>query len=90
MAIIAAAAAGIPAIGFCIYGKIDALVENETGILFTAGDIPELVATLRQLAGDPTLLKKRGLNKYKRFEKNFAHEAVVDRDMQYISRLLAK
>jgi glycosyltransferase involved in cell wall biosynthesis len=54
-AIIEAAAAGLPAIGTRIYGVVDAIEENETGVLFEAGNVAQLAEAMRRLAVDGAL-----------------------------------
>lgn len=52
MVAIEAAAAGLPAVASRIYGITDAVVEGETGLLHTPGDVAAIAAALAQLVGD--------------------------------------
>jgi glycosyltransferase involved in cell wall biosynthesis len=53
--IIEAGAVGIPAIGSRIYGITDAIVENETGLLFEVGNVTDLANTMSRMASDKSL-----------------------------------
>jgi glycosyltransferase involved in cell wall biosynthesis len=58
--VIEAAAAGIPAIGSRIYGVVDAIAENESGLLFEAHNVGELQACLRVLCNERELRIRLG------------------------------
>jgi glycosyltransferase involved in cell wall biosynthesis len=58
--IIEAAAVGIPAIASRIYGITDAVVDNETGLLHTSGDIDAINNCLQNMLGSSTLRLKLG------------------------------
>lgn len=50
--VIEAAAVGIPAIGTRIYGVVDAIEENVSGVLFEARDVPGLLSAMRSMVND--------------------------------------
>ena len=58
--IIEAAAAGIPAVGSRIYGVVDAIVDNETGLLFEVRNAGELRECLSILCGNKALRDRLG------------------------------
>jgi len=58
--VIDAAAMGVPAIGSRIPGLTDSIVENETGLLFPAGDVEALVKHMSRLIESPALRQQMG------------------------------
>ena len=60
MTIIEAAACGVPTVASRIYGITDAVEESRTGLLFRAGDMPELVQQLSRLLVDDELRQRMG------------------------------
>lgn len=88
MVIIEAAAAGIPAIGSRIYGITDAIVENETGLLFEAGNPAELSGKMALLAGDSALRKAMGERAMRRAHLEFLRERVLSATLDYYHHLL--
>lgn len=78
--ILDAAALGIPAIGSRISGLVDAIQDNKTGLLFSPGNINEMVSCLCDLEADRDLLLKLGTQARIRVKDCFSSE--------HISRLL--
>jgi glycosyltransferase involved in cell wall biosynthesis len=74
--VIEAAACGIPAIGSNIYGLKDAIVDNETGLLFPVGDIDQLFHAMRSLAENKKLRETLGKNALERASRDFSHEEI--------------
>jgi len=58
--VIEAAAVGIPAIGSRIYGVVDAIQENHSGLLFEARDVAGLQAAMDTLSGNRMLRLQLG------------------------------
>jgi glycosyltransferase involved in cell wall biosynthesis len=50
--IIEAGACGVPAVSTRIYGVVDAVVENQTGLLYTPGNVDELTSSLVRILQD--------------------------------------
>lgn len=75
--IIEAACVGVPAIASRIYGITDAVVENETGLLHSAGDVEELVAAMTFLLRDPERRKQLGAAARQRAIKIFSKERLT-------------
>src|SRR5262245_18290677 len=75
--LIGAAAAGVPAVASRIYGVVDAVVEGETGLLFTPGDIEELTRHLARLLSDPALRERLGIAARARVEAHFSEGSVL-------------
>lgn len=89
MVVIEAAAGGIPTIGSRIYGVSDAIIENETGLLVSPGDVPQLASALLRLAEDGALRARLALTGRMRVEKEFNQEKVVASYVNYFQGLLA-
>jgi glycosyltransferase involved in cell wall biosynthesis len=75
--LIGAAAAGVPAVASRIYGVVDAVVEGETGLLFTPGDAADLADKLTMLLSDSALREKLGAAARSRAETHFSEDAAV-------------
>lgn len=78
MAIIEAAACGIPTVASHIYGITDAVEDGKTGLLFTAGDITALMQTLQKLIADRELLQQMGEAARVRALAMFSNEKIID------------
>lgn len=76
-AVIEAAAVGIPAIGSRIYGLIDAIAENESGLLFEARNVKELRACLLVLCNDKALRTRLGRQARERVLAQFTSERLA-------------
>lgn len=88
MVIIEAAAAGIPAIGSRIYGVVDAIEENVTGLLHCAGDPAELAGLMAALAGDAVRRRAMGAAARARAQRLFSREAVTQSWLEFYRQLL--
>lgn len=88
MVVIEAAAAGIPTIGSRIYGVSDAIIENETGLFVSPGDVPQLASALSRLAKDGALRARLALTGRMRVEKEFNQEKVVASYVNYFSGIV--
>lgn len=75
--VIEAAAAGVPAVGSRIYGVIDAIVEGETGVLFTPGDVEDLTRKLKMLVSDRTLRGRLGAAARLRAQAHFSQDTAI-------------
>lgn len=58
--VIDAAAMGVPTIGSCIPGLTDSVVDMQTGMLFPAGDLRELVKMLLAIIENPKIHRSMG------------------------------
>lgn len=88
--IIEAAAAGVPAIGSRIYGISDAIAEDETGLLFDAGDVQQLARCMQTLAGDASLRARMGKKARERAGSDFSAAVVTAALIEYYEKLLAQ
>jgi glycosyltransferase involved in cell wall biosynthesis len=69
-AVLEAGAAGVPTVAFDVGGTAEAIINNETGLLVSAGDVESLADELRSLQADAELLSRLGTG---------ARDLVVDR-----------
>jgi glycosyltransferase involved in cell wall biosynthesis len=87
VSILEAAAIGLPAVGSKIVGICDAILENETGLLFNPRNIKDLSVCLCRMFDDDTLRKQLGENAKSRVKKNFKQSQVVSLYTKYIENL---
>jgi glycosyltransferase involved in cell wall biosynthesis len=86
--LIDAASAGIPSIASRITGSVDAIEEGVTGLLHEAGNVPEMVSRMEQLALDPSLRREMGEKGRLRAQREFSEEIVTRALLDfYASRL---
>jgi len=85
--IIEAAACGIPAIGSSIYGISDAIQNEQTGLLFEAGNVAELGLAIAQLTADSALRKQMGTAALERARDDFAASRLVQAWLAYYEGL---
>ncbi len=83
MAILEAAAVGIPAIGTRIYGITDAIDENRTGVLVEPGDITGLATALTRWCEDPQERQQFAEAAQKRALLKFEQQNVVQGYVNY-------
>lgn len=81
--VIEAAAVGIPAIGSRIYGVVDAIAENETGMLFEVRNVRELQTCLQVLCNDRELRRRLGRQARERVLAEFTSERLADAWLDY-------
>lgn len=75
--VIEAAAAGIPAIGSRIYGVVDAIAENDSGLLFEARDVAALQGCMVVMAGDSSRRIQLGRQAHERALAVFSSERLA-------------
>jgi len=80
--IIEAAMCGLPAVASNVYGLVDSMSDQETGLVFDVGDVSGLAACLKKVLTDDSFRKKTGLIAKNRTQKYFDdklvnHELVV-------------
>jgi len=86
--IIEAAACGIPSIASNIYGLTDAVSNQETGILFEAGNVEMLQFFMEEFLRDKKRVKKYGNQALKRAQKKFSHEVITVELLDFFKRCL--
>lgn len=77
MTLIEAAACGVPAVATRIYGIVDAVAENETGLLCPVGDIDALSQSLIKLLQDNQLRLSLGNAAQRRTLDMFSGDAIT-------------
>lgn len=85
--IIEAAALGIPAIGSRIYGISDAMVDEQTGLMFTRGDVDELLNRMETLLNSEQRFRL-GDQARKRVHRDFDQQQVVQAFLTYYENVL--
>jgi len=82
-------AAGLPIVASRIPGFLDAITENENGLMFAVGNIDDLAQTLKKLLSDPSLrnrLSQASLKTAARYD----WEQIVDQIESYYFEVLAR
>jgi glycosyltransferase involved in cell wall biosynthesis len=87
MAILEAAAVGIPAIGSRIYGISDAIEEGRTGLLVPARDAAALSAAISRWCEQPQERQSYGVAAQDRVMTRFEQKNVVDGYVEYFRNL---
>ena len=87
MAIIEAARVGIPSIGNRIYGIVNAIEENFTGLLVPPRDAERLSDAITRLANDKELRESLGFAARKRAIKDFNQIEIIRTCKYYIDDL---
>lgn len=87
LVLIEAAASGIPSVASRIYGVSDAVIDNDTGLLFEVRNIDDLVDKLEILILNPELRTKLGANGAKRVSHSFSKELVLDAMLTYYKQI---
>ena len=78
-ALLEAMAARLPAVATAVGGNIDAVADNETGLLVPVRDPRALAAAILRLAQNPDLRRSFGDAARRRVEQRFSLQACVDR-----------
>ena len=81
--VIEAASVGIPAIGSRIYGIIDSIEENYSGLLFEPHDVSELESCMSILANDATMRFRLGKQARERVLVDFTSEKLALAWLEY-------
>ena len=90
MTIIESAACGIPSVASRIYGITDPVVENKTGLLFTAGDVLDLTQSLLTLIVDKSLCQQLGEGARLRAIDLYSSYKITEEVLAFYAGLLAK
>jgi glycosyltransferase involved in cell wall biosynthesis len=81
--VIEAAAVGFPAIGSRIYGVVDAIQENFSGLLFDARDASGLQTAMDKLSGDRELRLRLGRQARERAINVFSSEKLASAWLEF-------
>jgi glycosyltransferase involved in cell wall biosynthesis len=85
-----AAAAGLPVIASRIYGIVDAVIDQETGLLHSPGGVEALLAHMETLLAQPDLRHKLGAAGRARALRDFSEERVTQALLEYYAGITAK
>jgi glycosyltransferase involved in cell wall biosynthesis len=88
--IIEASATGLPAIASNIYGLVDAVSNNETGLLHPPRDIEEIQKLLLRLSESHALRERMGAAGMTRARQYFSSELVTEQMKAYYQYFLVK
>lgn len=86
--IIEAAACHLPTIAYRIDGVIDAVVDNQTGLLVDVGNVSELKKQMERLLLDPVLRSHLGNSASERAQRDFSSITVTSAWLEFYSRIL--
>jgi len=86
--VIEAAACGIPAIGTCIHGLTDAIVDGETGILVPPRDPLALGRAMRELSSNDSLRGRFGAAAMERARREFSTDVLTAELRAFYGRLI--
>jgi glycosyltransferase involved in cell wall biosynthesis len=82
VAMLKAAAAGLPVIAFDVAGAREAVQNEVTGLLVPSSDSTMLADAITRLSNDAPLRRKLGENGLLRMKKEFSIESMVDKHIQ--------
>ncbi|MFT3735705.1 MAG: glycosyltransferase [Rhodocyclaceae bacterium] len=82
--VLEAAACGLPTVAARVYGTQGALVEDEGGLMFTAGDVAELEDCLNRLVADASLRSRLGVSARQRAAQSYAADRVLGAFAEFI------
>jgi len=89
-AVLEAAAAGVPAVGFDVGGVAEAIIDGETGFVVPAGDIASAAAALQRLSADPELRLRLGKAAREHVRHGFLLPTGIDRYRQAMESVRGK
>lgn len=87
--VIEAAAIGRPTIASRIYGLTDAVVDENTGILFESGNVTQLIKCLERML-NRNLREKLGKNAHARAQTEFCSKRITQLWMNFYQKTLGK
>jgi glycosyltransferase involved in cell wall biosynthesis len=90
LSVLEAMRAGLPVIAARVGGVAEAVVHEQTGLLFEAGDVAALRTQLTRLLGDPALRRAMGAAGRARFETRFTESAMLRDTFALYDRLLTR
>jgi len=88
LVLIEAAAVGLPTVGSKIYGITDAIVDNETGLLFEVGKSEDLAEKIDRILNDDVLKLSLGERGMQRARADFSRVLVESEFLKFYQRLL--
>jgi glycosyltransferase involved in cell wall biosynthesis len=89
-AVLEAAAARVPTVGFDVGGTNEGIIDGTTGVLIEPGDEAAFVEALDRLASDPALRRRLGENGRDLVAKQFTLEQAVANHDRLLKEALSK
>lgn len=89
VALLQAAAAGLPVVACAAGGIPEAVADSETGLLSPPGDVAGLAANLERLLGDPELARRLGAAGHRRMLEAFSIPVMAAGNVAVYRRVLA-
>lgn len=89
VAVLKAAAAGVPVVGFAAGGLPEAVADGETGLLVPPKDVEALRGAIARLIESPALRRELGEAGRIRMQNDFSIEAMVDDHVQLYESILS-
>lgn len=90
MSILEAFAYGKPAIGSRLGGIPEQIIQDETGLLFEAGNAQELAESVAELWSNPSKIQRMGINARRRIETEFCSDLHVKRLLEIYSEVVTR
>jgi glycosyltransferase involved in cell wall biosynthesis len=88
MSVIEAAACGVPAVASRIYGVVDAVEDNITGLLHPPGDIEAISTALESLASNASGRQAMGERARERVARDFSSGRVVQAQLAFYEKII--
>lgn len=89
LSLIEAASAGLPSVASRIYGVIDAVVDEVTGLLVPARDVEAFAEAIAKLLIHPELREQMGISAQQRVEEQFSQQTLVQAWVDFYDQQLA-
>jgi radical SAM protein with 4Fe4S-binding SPASM domain len=90
IALLEAAATGLPTIASRTGGVPEAIVDGETGILVTPGDAADAARALERILDDQSLARRLGERGRERVVRQLSHDRAVERILEIWSAILGR
>lgn len=90
VAVLEAAAAAVPVVGFAVGGVREAVAHDQTGLLVEAGDNVGLADAIRRLLADKDLARRFGVAGRRRVEAHFSMDGLVDAHLQLYGQVVSE
>lgn len=88
MVLIEAGAAGLPVIASRIYGIADAILDSETALLHSPGDVAELANHMTTMIENPAQRRTMGIRAREWVSRRFSRDRVIEAYLDYYGQVL--
>lgn len=83
-------AAGAPTVATRVGGTPEAIVDGDTGLLISPGDVPAMARSIAALLESPTLARRLGAAARRRIEQHFSIDRMADATARVYEELLER